>query len=302
MRISVCIPTYNRLDHLKQAITSCLTQTYKPFEIIISNDSSNDDSEHMIKKLQADRRDISIRYIRNKPCLKQAKNVNQLFEIAHGEFIVLLHDDNVLHKNALETFKSCFDRDKSLDIVFGKQYLMDHDGQVNMKKTEALNALYYRTSHYERHPLEALEAGFVQQFPNDGYILRSRVAKENRYDEKANDACDYEFGLRLGLKHYKMRFVDCYTSYFRISHNSISTHTGNDAALTAYQIAKRTPVPESSIDLKNKWMVYKSPMACMQAIKLRTKKEAFSIYFDPWHRKTIWTLGGIKRLLTLLLK
>tara|TARA_R110000868_G_scaffold9301_5_gene46707 strand:- start:292 stop:1200 length:909 start_codon:yes stop_codon:yes gene_type:complete len=302
MKISVCIPTYNRFGHLKQAIESCLAQTYKPFEIIISNDSSNDKSEKMIKQLQADSHDISIRYIRNKPSLKQVKNVNQLFEMALGDYIILLHDDDLLHHEALETFKSCYEQDESIDIVFGKQYFMNDDGQVDIKRSEILNKVFYRTSQFEINPLKPIEAGLVQQFPNDAYIIKSHIAKENGYREEAKDACDYEFGLRLGIKNYTMHFINKFTAYYRESNTSLSNNTYNNAGLTSYQIAKNTPVPESSLVLKNRWMLSKSPIACVQAINLSNKKEAWAIYFDPWHRKKIFTLGGLKRFLMLLIK
>lgn len=301
MKISVCIPTFNRLEHLKQAIDSCLNQTFKPFEIIISDDSSDDDTEIMLKQLKADNQNITIRYKRNQPSLRQVKNVNQLFEMAKGDYIVLLHDDDTLHNEALAVFKSCFEKDVTIDIVYGKQYIMDNDGLVNYQASKQLNKGYYRSAHYAIHQLKPIEAGLVQQFPNDAYMLKSQIAKENKYSESAKDACDFEFGLRLGINNYKMHFVNVYTAYYRISNEAISS-SNNDFALMAYLIAKKTPVPESSMALKNKWMVTQSKVACHFAIKLRSKKEAWDIYFDPWHRKNIWTLGGVKRFFQLVIK
>jgi glycosyltransferase involved in cell wall biosynthesis len=302
MNVSVCIPTFNRLEHLKLAIESCLSQTYKPFEIIISDDSSTDDTETMVNELQVEPHEISIRYKRNKPGLRQVKNVNQLFDMAQGDYIVLLHDDDLLHNKALAVFKAVLEKDPSIDIVFGKQYIIDDDGRLDMKKSEALNKGYYRTSYYETNQLKPNIVGLVQQFPNDAYIMKSEIAKENGYNEEAKDACDFEFGLRLGLKNYNIHFVDKYTAYYRLSAESVSVSSNNNAALIAYQIVKNTPFPESSMVFKNKWMENASPMACMQAIDLRNKREAISIYFDRWHRKRIFTLGGVKRLLMLLIK
>ncbi|WP_052825777.1 glycosyltransferase family 2 protein [Neotamlana nanhaiensis] len=301
MNISICIPTYNRLEHLEQAIDSCLKQTLKPFEIIVSDDSSNDESEKWMIELAKNYPDFTIRYKRNQPGLRQVKNVNQLFSMAKGDFIVLLHDDDLLHKDALELFKSILEKDSSIDIVFGKQYIIYDDGTLDMKKSEELNQGYYRTSYYESNQLKPIEAGLVQQFPNDCYILKSSIAKKHGYSAEAKDACDFEFGLRLGINNYKMHFVDSYTAYYRLSSESIST-SNNDFALMAYEIAKQTEVPESSLELKNRWMVLQSKVACYLAIKLRSKKEAWSLYFDPWHRKNILTFGGVKRFFMLLLK
>ncbi|WP_372753009.1 glycosyltransferase family 2 protein [Mariniflexile sp.] len=302
MQVTIGIPTFNRLEYLKQAIDSCLTQTYKPFEIVISDDSTTDDTEAMVKELQAKPLEVAIRYKRNKPGLRQVKNVNQLFDMAQGEYIVLLHDDDLLHKETLAVFKSVLEKDPAIDIVFGKQYIINDDGTLDIKKSEARNKGCYRTAYYETHQLKPIEAGLLQQFPNDCYMLKSHIAKAHGYSEGAKDACDFEFALRLGINSYKIHFVNTYTAYYRLSAQSVTTGTDNDAALTAYQLAKATDVPQSSKALINKWMVTQSAMACMQAIHLKNKKEAWTLYFDPWHRKNILTVGGIKRFFMLLLK
>lgn len=300
MKVSICIPTYNRPEHLKQAIDSCLAQSYKPFEIIVSDDSSSDDSEMMLKQVIECNPDFTIRYKRNKPGLRQVKNVNQLFDMAIGDYIVLLHDDDLLHPDTLTIFNEVLLKDPSVEIVYGKQYIIDDEGNLDIKASKLLNEGYCRTAFYEKNPLSPIEAGLLQQFPNDAYMLKSLIAKDNKYSDDAKDACDYEFALRLGVKNYKMFFVNQYTGYYRVTSESVSASRDNDAALTAYNFAKKTKVPEESIKFKNKWMRNQAPIACMQAIDLKNKKEAISIYLDQWHRKSIFTLGGIKRLLKLI--
>ena len=46
--ISVIIPTYNRSDFLKEAIESVLEQTYQPFELIVVDDGSTDDTASVL--------------------------------------------------------------------------------------------------------------------------------------------------------------------------------------------------------------------------------------------------------------
>ena len=98
-KVSICIPTYKRPDLLRIAVDSCLAQTFEDFDIVISDDSPDTRTEEMVQDISAR---VPIRYFRNVPGLGQAKNVNQLFKSAAGEFLLLLHDDNFLMPTALE--------------------------------------------------------------------------------------------------------------------------------------------------------------------------------------------------------
>jgi glycosyltransferase involved in cell wall biosynthesis len=48
MLISLCIPTYSRLEYLKLAVTSCLNQAYKDFEICVSQDPKPEGPDNAI--------------------------------------------------------------------------------------------------------------------------------------------------------------------------------------------------------------------------------------------------------------
>ena len=47
--VSVVIPTYNNTEVLKQALESVLNQTYENIEIIIGDDSTNEETKNFIK-------------------------------------------------------------------------------------------------------------------------------------------------------------------------------------------------------------------------------------------------------------
>ena len=63
-KVLVVIPTYNRSDYLKTALDSVLSQTYKNMEIVISDDSTTDESEIMLQEYI--KRDSRIKYYRLK--------------------------------------------------------------------------------------------------------------------------------------------------------------------------------------------------------------------------------------------
>jgi glycosyltransferase involved in cell wall biosynthesis len=50
MRISVIIPTYFRKKDLAELFECLLAQTYKPFEVIVVDDTPNDDIRHLCEE------------------------------------------------------------------------------------------------------------------------------------------------------------------------------------------------------------------------------------------------------------
>ena len=105
--ISVIIPTYNRYDNLQNAIKSVLNQTYTDFELIIVDDSSTDKRYNLLNDIT---NTIScMKYIRLEPGSKEflgygcgALTRNKGLEVANGEYIAFLDDDDVWMPNKLE--------------------------------------------------------------------------------------------------------------------------------------------------------------------------------------------------------
>ncbi|ENL4424233.1 TPA: glycosyltransferase family 2 protein, partial [Bacillus cereus] len=62
--VSVLIPTYNRPHYFEKALCSVLEQTYPNIEIIIGDDSTNDETEKVLQKYLYDHSNII--YIKNR--------------------------------------------------------------------------------------------------------------------------------------------------------------------------------------------------------------------------------------------
>ncbi|MCC2463191.1 glycosyltransferase, partial [Bacillus mobilis] len=90
--VSVLIPTYNRPDYFEKALCSVLQQTYSNIEIIVGDDSTNDETENVLQKYLFDHSNII--YIKNRSTLGQFENALMLFNEANGEYINFLMDDD----------------------------------------------------------------------------------------------------------------------------------------------------------------------------------------------------------------
>lgn len=96
MKFSIVITTYNRLDLLKRAVKSALNQTIN-CEVVVADDGSNDGTEEYIKSL-GDR----VVYHRNLINLGHSSTVNAGINLASGDWIKLLDDDDYLAPNCIE--------------------------------------------------------------------------------------------------------------------------------------------------------------------------------------------------------
>lgn len=93
MKISVIMGTYNGEKTIRQAVDSILRQDYPDFELIICDDCSSDNTFSILEELME--RDNRIKVIRNTTNLKLAASLNRCLEIAQGEYIARMDDDDI---------------------------------------------------------------------------------------------------------------------------------------------------------------------------------------------------------------
>jgi glycosyltransferase involved in cell wall biosynthesis len=106
-KVSVCIPTYNYGQFIGEAIESVLGQTMQDFELIISDNASQDDTEARVSAYAA--KDARIRYSRNSSNLGMVANWNRCLELAGGEYIKYLCADDLLEPDCLEQLSRLLD-------------------------------------------------------------------------------------------------------------------------------------------------------------------------------------------------
>jgi glycosyltransferase involved in cell wall biosynthesis len=104
MKFSIVITTYNRLALLRRAIDSALAQTI-PCEVVVVDDCSSDDTQAYVQErceALACAGEQRLFYQRNSTNLGHSKSVNAGVELATGEWIKPLDDDDYLAVNCIE--------------------------------------------------------------------------------------------------------------------------------------------------------------------------------------------------------
>ena len=123
--LSIGMPVFNGEKYLKEALDSILNQTFKDFELIISDNASTDRTkqiclEYMIK-------DNRIRYHQNKTNVGAANNYNHVFELSTGKYFKWTAYDDVLAPEYLQECVSILDKDPSIVMCHSKASCIDEN-------------------------------------------------------------------------------------------------------------------------------------------------------------------------------
>jgi len=121
--ISICIPTFNRKNELRGALSIILSQISSDdndYEIVVSDNASDDGTPFLIKEHFSQYK--SIKYFRNKTNKGMDFNVLQCIKHAKGRYIFFLSDDDILIKGALLNIKNLL-IDNSPSCAFLNHYV-----------------------------------------------------------------------------------------------------------------------------------------------------------------------------------
>ena len=127
MRLSICIPTYNRSRHLTNCLASIETsRRNSDFEIqvCVSDNCSTDDTEQVVRAAQER---MSIDYHRNERNLGIPRNFLRVVEMAKGDFVWLLGDDDLLLPNAIQTMCALIGQYRDVDFFFVNAFHLSTD-------------------------------------------------------------------------------------------------------------------------------------------------------------------------------
>jgi len=99
-KISIGIPVYNGEKFIRKCIESVLQQTYKNFELIISDNASTDSTSKICEEYL--RKDNRITFVRQNKNMGQNWNFNFLLEKANGEYFVWVAVDTIILPEFIE--------------------------------------------------------------------------------------------------------------------------------------------------------------------------------------------------------
>ena len=97
-KVTIAIPTYNRLSFLRCAVDSALRQSYVNLQVVVSDNCSEDGTADYVESIQNHR----LLFVRQSTNLGMVGNWDACLHHAEGEFFLLLSDDDYMEERAIE--------------------------------------------------------------------------------------------------------------------------------------------------------------------------------------------------------
>src|SRR5690348_4909184 len=124
-KLSICILTYNRSRYLRKTVEQLMSeQTFGfPFEVLISDNASNDDTPQLVAELVE--RFPQIRYSRQIRNVGSEPNMVAAYRQAIGEYTMYLADDDLLIPEAVAGVVDYLDRHPNVAVCYAPWEMYD---------------------------------------------------------------------------------------------------------------------------------------------------------------------------------
>ena len=162
IKLSICIPTYNREAHLRNALTYC-ENDYKfafPFEIVICDNASTDGTQQVVEEFIA--RGLPIRYYKRETNAGAAANVTSALRLGKGEYLIYLADDDMLIADAVADTIRYLDNNQEVTCAHAPWFLYDEVAKTDITK-------FYNVEEDRKFPHGSF--GDVFQYICEGHIF-----------------------------------------------------------------------------------------------------------------------------------
>jgi glycosyltransferase involved in cell wall biosynthesis len=138
--VSIITALYKEERYFSEAVKSALGQTFRDFELIVSDDGASDEAAALIQRLE----DKRISYRRNQITLGSAGNHAAALRAARGKYVAILNHDDLWEPEFLSKLTGPLEADDSLAVAFCDHYVIDGKGKILVEDTEATTRSWKR--------------------------------------------------------------------------------------------------------------------------------------------------------------
>jgi len=204
-RVSVIIPTYNSVKFITEALASVIGQTYRPYEVIVVDDGSTDETKEVVLGFHDD---VKYLYQKNQG---PASARNSGIKMSTGDYIAFLDADDVWTPNKIEDQVEFLDRHHDIGLVFSE---IESFGEGLSEKENSIRRVPFVIQMYGHQgasqiPLpKAYKNLLITNFISTPVVMARRECFElvGLFDERLRIVEDRDMWLRIAA-HFNIAFL-----------------------------------------------------------------------------------------------
>jgi len=227
-KISIVIPSYNKVKYIQETLESIVSQKYPNLEVIIQDGGSTDGTLEIINKYAKKYPKIISRV--SKKDKGQADAINKGLKKVTGDIITYINADDVYEDDAFKKVSEYFANNPKTLWLAGKGKVIDKDGkEIARLVTLYKNLLLKRKSYFM-----LLVVNYLMQ--PSVFLSRKAYKKYEDFESSGGNVMEYKKWLEIGKDEMPAVLDDCLSS-FRITRSTISSTLFRTILVKDYKIA-----------------------------------------------------------------
>lgn len=264
IKISVVVPTFNRANLLVELFECLLEQTFSDFEVIISDDGSNDNTKEVVNQYSSK---LNILYIYNENWGGPARPRNLGIKSANSDWICFLDSDDLWRKEKLEEMYKIIVND-NYDIIYHAFCcrIGSKSNIIGKPLTISFISMFGKLLYEGNH------------FVNSSLCIRKEKLNQVGYlseDKNIIGVEDYDLLLKLAKEKAKFYYINKVLGEYRLNDDNISQNI--DSQISKIEIVLSKYVKKEN---KSKVEALVNYYKANSAFNKKLFHEAFELYYS----------------------
>ena len=245
-KISVIIANYNHSDFIEKRIESFINQTFKPYEIIIVDDGSTDDSRLILEKLSSKFSELKVIYnLKNKGAVY---SYNKGLKCAEGDYFFPCAMDDIAFPQFFEEAIESLEKNKNAAFCYTLPSFSINNKISESQNKKVLKLFGNKKKYFTPDDFVKISRNAIINIDGHSCLFRKNLFIEcNYYDESLNWYCDF-FLIYFAVFKYGFCFIPEKFTALNVFQNSYSSNKKKDnESLTLENLLKKIQNQEKFI-------------------------------------------------------
>lgn len=239
--VSVAVVTYNSSKYVEETLESIYNQTYKNIELIISDDSSSDETVTICKKWikKNNNRFTRVKLLITGENKGIPANCNQAINEVKGEWVKIIAGDDALFEDAINLYMDYVMNNTEVSIFSSKsaQYKNTFEEENFMGFSAKGVPIFFKLPTHEQYS----SLLYKNRVSTIGVFLKKKLIEDvGGFDERLRFIEDHPLFLNISKQGEKIFFMNKLTVKYRIHDSSVRTiDSGENVMFNKWYLRKR---------------------------------------------------------------